>query len=64
MRGERLLGEVMEGRMVGKRGQRISRILMMDELLEKDTYEAMIRRADDRSGLRDPMPRTCQMAES
>jgi hypothetical protein len=53
MRGEGLLREVMEGRMVGKRAPGMPRIGMLDVLLEKDTYGAMKRRAEDRSGWRD-----------
>ena len=60
---EGLLREVIEGRMVGKRGPGRPRIGMLDELLEKDTYGAMKRRAEDRSGWRVGVPWTCQMAE-
>ena len=63
IRGEGLLREVIEGKMVGKRGPGRPRIGMLDELLERDTYGNMKRRAEDRTGWRDWMPWTCQMAE-
>ena len=56
IRGEGLLREVIEGNMVGKRGPGRPRIGMLDELLEKDTYGHMKRRAEDRSGWRDRIP--------
>ena len=38
IRGEGLLREVLEGKMVGKRGPGRPRIGMLDKLLERDTY--------------------------
>ena len=63
MRGEGLLREVIEGRMEGKRGPGRPRKRMLDDLLERDTYAVMKRRAADRSGWRDWMPGTCHVAE-
>ena len=63
IRWEGLLREVIEGKMVGKIGPGRPRIGMLDELLERDTYGNMKRRAEDRTGWRDRMPWTCQMAE-
>ena len=63
IRGEGLLREVIEGKMVGKTGPGRPRIGMLNELLERDTYGNMKRRAEDRTGWRDWMPWTCQMAE-
>ena len=56
IRGEGLLREVIAGKMVGKRGPGSPRIGMLDELLERDTYGNMKRRAEDRTGWRDWMP--------
>ena len=63
IRGEGLLREVIDGKMVGKRGPRRPRIGMLNELLERDTNGNMKRRAEDWTGWRDWMPWTCQMAE-
>ena len=54
--------EVIEGKMVSKRGPGRPRIGMLDELLERDTYGNMKRRAEDRTGWRDRKPWICQMA--
>ena len=50
IRGEGLLREVIEGKMVGKREPGRPRIGMLDELLERDTYGNMKRRVEDRTG--------------
>src|SRR5271163_386611 len=63
MRGEGLLREVIEGRMEGKRGPGRPRIGVLDDLLERDAYAAMKRRAEDRSGWRVWMTGTCHVAE-
>ena len=47
LRGESLLKEVMEGRLMGRRGRR--RIGMLDSLQEDGTYVTMKRKASDRS---------------
>ena len=63
IRGEGLLREVIEEKMIDKRGSGRPRIGILDELLERDTYGNMKRRAEDRSGWRNRMPLICQMAE-
>ena len=47
LRGESLLKEVMEGRLMGRRGRR--RIGMLDSLQEDGIYVTMKRKASDRS---------------
>ena len=63
MRGDGLMKEVMEGKMEGKRGPGRKRIGMIDDLIEKERYGDMKRRAEDRQGWRVWLPGTCRMAE-
>jgi hypothetical protein len=63
MRGYGLMKEVMEGKMEGKRGPGRKRIGMIDDLIEKERYGDMKRRAEDRQGWRVWLPGTCRMAE-
>jgi len=63
VRGEGLLKDMLEGRMVGKRARGRPRIGMLDELKEK-SYEEMKRRAEDRELWRSWLPRTCRKAEN
>ena len=49
LRGESLLKEVMEGRLMGRRGRGRRRIGMLDSLQEDGTYVTMKRKASDRS---------------
>ena len=48
MRGDELMKEVMERKMVGKKGPGRKRIGMMDNLLEKERYGDLKRRAENR----------------
>ena len=49
LRGEGLLKEVIEGRLMGKRGRGKRRIGMLDSLQEGGTYLTMKRKASDRT---------------
>jgi hypothetical protein len=62
LRGEGLLRDVIEGRMVGKRPRGRRRVGMIDDLKE-GSYVIMKRRAEDRDVWKSWMPRTCQTAE-
>ena len=62
LRGKGLLRDVMEGRMLGKRGRGRPRIGMIDEIKE-GSYVKMKRRAEVREQRRQWTPRTCQLAE-
>jgi len=62
MRGDRLLKDVIEKRVKGKRTRGRRRIGMIDELME-GTYGQMKRRAEDRAGWRSWTPWTCLTAE-
>ena len=57
LRGEGLLKLVIEGRLEGRRGRGRSRIGMIDDLKEGDSYEQIKRRAMDREKWRVWMPR-------
>ena len=59
LRGEGLLREVMEGRMVGKRPRGRPRVGMLNELYD-GSYGDMKRRAEDRERWRSWVPRTCR----
>ena len=63
LRGDGLMKEVIEGRMLGKRTRGRKRIGMLEELLQKEPYGAMKRRAEDRLKWKSWNPRTCQPAE-
>ena len=62
LRGDGLMREVLEGRMIGKRPRGRPRMGMLEELKE-DSYEGMKRRAQDRVGWRNWVPGTCLRAE-
>ena len=62
LRGDGLLKEVMEGRMEGRRPKGRPRIGMLEELKE-GSYANMKRRAENRSGWRNWVLRTCREAE-
>ncbi len=73
LRGEGLLRDVLEGRMLGRRPQGRPRMGMLDELREidmkagkkkKESFGSMKRRAEDRQGWRVFVPRTCWKAEN
>ena len=49
--------------MEGKRGPGRKRIGMIDNLIEKERYGDLKRRAEDRQGWRVWLPGTCRMAE-
>ena len=63
LRGDGLLRDVMEGRMMGKRPRARPRAGMMDELME-GSYVKMKRRAEGREKWRSWVPRTCLRAEN
>ena len=63
MRGDGLMKEVMEGKMEGKRGPGRRRIGTIDDLLWKERYGDLKRRAEDRRGWRVWLPGTCHAAE-
>ena len=48
MRGDRLMKEVMKGKIEGKRGPGRKRIGMIDDLIEKERYGVLKRMAEDR----------------
>ena len=60
LRGESMMRDVMEGKMEGKRVRGRKRIGMLNELLDGGTYADMKKRARDRRGWREWLPRTCQ----
>ena len=55
--------EVMKDKIEGKRGPGRKRIGMIDDLIEKERYGDLKRRAEDRQGWRVWLPGTCRMAE-
>ena len=55
--------EIMDGKMKEKRGPGRKRIGMIYDLIEKERYADMKRRAEDRQGWRVWLPGTCRMAE-
>ena len=63
MRGDELLKEVTDGKMVAKRGQRRKRTGMIDDFLEKEQYGNLKRRVENWQGWRIWLPGTCRMAE-
>ena len=63
MRGDGLMKGVMEGKMEGKRGRGRKRMGMIDDLLEKERYEDLKRRAVNRQEWRVWLTGTCRMAE-
>jgi len=50
MRGDRLMKEVMKGKIEGKRGLGRKRKGMIDDLIERERYGDLKRRAEDRQG--------------
>ena len=62
IRGDSLMKDVIEGRMIGKRPPGRKRYGMLRELYE-GSYATMKRRAEERSVWRNWLPETCQMAE-
>jgi DNA-binding protein YbaB len=62
LRGEGLLRDVLEGRMLGKRPRGRPRIGMLEEIME-GSFEKMKRRAEGREEWRNWVPRTCLRAE-
>ena len=62
LRGNGLLKDVLEGRMLGKRPRGRPRIGMIDELME-GSFVKMKRRAEIREEWREWMPGTCRKAE-
>ena len=63
LRGNGLMRDVLEGRMLGKRPQGRPRIGMIDDLME-GSYEKLKRRAEGREEWRRWVPGTCLAAES
>ena len=62
LRGDGLLKEVIEGRMLGKRPRGRPRAGMVDVIME-GSYEKMKRRAEGREEWRRWVPKTCLRAE-
>lgn len=62
LRGEGLLRDVLEGRMLGKKRTGRPRMGMIDDIMEK-SFVKMKRRAEGRNEWRDWVPRTCLRAE-
>jgi len=62
LRGNGLLRDVLEGRMVGKRGRGKPQIGMLDELME-GSFEKMKRKAEMREVWKKSGPETCRKAE-
>jgi hypothetical protein len=62
LRGDGLLKEVIEGRMLGKRPRGRPRAGMVDVIME-GFYEKMKRRAEGREEWRRWVPKTCLRAE-
>ena len=62
LRGDELLRDVMEGRMMGKRTRGRPRAGTMDDLME-GSYVKMKRRAEGREEWRRWVPRTCLRVE-
>src|SRR6218665_2003074 len=63
LRGESLLREVIEGRMIGKRPRGRKRLGMLNEVLKKSSYAELKRKAENRKEWRIWKPRTCLTAE-
>jgi hypothetical protein len=60
MRGDGLMKEIMEGKVVGKRGPGRKRIRIIDDLLEKERYGDLKRRAENQQEWRIWLPETCR----
>ena len=63
VRTERLMKDVIEGRMFGKRPRGRPRIGMLQELKDQQSYAVMKEGALIRRRWKEFMPRTCQMSE-
>ena len=62
-KGESLLREVIEGRMIAKRPRGRKRLGMLNEFLKELSYAELKRKADDRKEWRIWKPTTCLAAE-
>src|SRR6218665_2553172 len=63
LRGESLLREVMEGRMIGKRLRGRKYLDMLKEFMKESSYAELKRKAENRKEWRIWKPRTCLTAE-
>ena len=63
LRGESLLREVIEGRMIGKRPRRKKRLGMLNEFLKESSYAELKSKTENRKDWETWKPRTCLMAE-
>ena len=63
MRRDGLMKEVIEEQMMGKRGPCRKRIGTIDDLLEKERYGDLKKRAENRQEWRIWLPGACRMAE-
>ena len=63
LRGESLLREVIEGRMIGKRPRGRKRLGMLNKFLKESSYAELKRKAENRKEWRIWKPRTCLTAE-
>jgi len=61
--GEGMMKEIIEGKFDGRNGRGRSRIGMLDDLKEGETYDVMKLKAIDREFWRSWTPRTCHLAE-
>jgi hypothetical protein len=63
MRGDRLMKEIMEGKVMRKGAPDRKRIGTIDDFLERERYGDIKRRAKNRQEWRIWLPGTCRMAE-
>jgi len=63
LRGENLLREVIEGRMIGKRPSGWKRLGILHKFLKEASYVELKRKRENRKEWRTWMPRTCLTAE-
>ena len=64
LRGNGLLREVTEGRMIGKRPRGRKRAMMLDNLRGGINYDELKSKAQNREVWRNYMPKTCQLADN
>ena len=64
LRGNGLLREVIEGRMIGKRPRGRKRAMMLDNLRGGINYDELKSKAQNREVWRNYMPKTCQLADN
>ena len=64
IRGESLLKEVIEGRMIGKRPRGRKRLGMLNEFRKEASYAELKRKAENRKEWKPWKPRTCLTAEN